>query len=100
MQPGGTAYGIGRTSPYRIAGKTGTVQVVAMRQDEVEARSLESTPEHLRDHALFVAFAPIDDPQIAVAVLAEHSGHGGSAAAPVARAVMDAFLLDDNGALR
>jgi penicillin-binding protein 2 len=92
---GGTAARIGRDSPYRIAAKTGTAQVAAMRQDEKKARSLESTPLHLRDHALFVAFAPADDPKIAVAVIAEHAGHGGSVAAPIARQVMDMYLLGE-----
>jgi penicillin-binding protein 2 len=92
---GGTASRIGRNAPYRIAAKTGTAQVAAMRQDEKRARSLEATPEHLRDHALFIAFAPADDPQIVVAVLAEHAGHGGSTASPVARQVMDMYLLGE-----
>lgn len=91
--PGGTAYRIGKDAPYRIAGKTGTVQVAAMKQDEEKARDFASVPENLRDHALFIAFAPVDDPKIAIAVLAEHAGHGGSEAAPVARAVMDAWLI-------
>lgn len=93
--PGGTAYRIGKDSPYLIASKTGTAQVAAMSQEEKKARSLESTPEHLRDHALFVAFAPADDPRIAVAVIAEHAGHGGSVAAPIARQVMDMYLLGE-----
>jgi len=92
---GGTAGRIGRDAPYQIAAKTGTAQVAAMRQDEKKARSLESTPEHLRDHALFIAFAPAEDPKIAVAVLAEHAGHGGSIAAPMARQVMDMYLLGE-----
>jgi len=49
--------------------------------------------ENLRDHALFVSFAPADDPRIAVAVIVEHGSHGGSVAAPIARQVMDAYLL-------
>ncbi len=92
-EPGGTAYRIGRDAPYRIAGKTGTVQVVAMKQNEKEAPELADVQEKFRDHALFVAFAPVESPKIAIAVLAEHAGHGGSEAAPVARAVMDAWLL-------
>lgn len=93
--PGGTAYRIGKDAPYRIASKTGTAQVAAMRQDEKEARTLEETPPHLRDHALFIAFAPVDDPRIAIAVLAEHAGHGGAAASPIARQVMDQYLLGE-----
>ena len=93
--PGGTAYRIGKDAPYRIASKTGTAQVASMRQDEKVARTLEETPPHLRDHALFVAFAPVEDPRIAIAVLAEHAGHGGAAASPIARQVMDQYLLGE-----
>jgi len=92
---GGTAYRIGHEAPYRIAAKTGTAQVAGMRQDELKARALSAVPEHLRDHALFIAFAPAEAPQIAIAVLAEHAGHGGSAAAPIARQVMDMYLLGE-----
>ncbi|MEQ1440202.1 penicillin-binding protein 2 [Fontimonas sp. SYSU GA230001] len=92
---GGTAYRIGRDAPYRIASKTGTAQVAGLRQDEKVAPTLEATPRHLRDHALFIAFAPADDPRIAVAVIAEHAGHGGSAASPIARQVMDQYLLGE-----
>ena len=70
-----------------IAGKTGTSQVVARRPN-----TEEETPKKFRDHAWFVAYAPFDNPQIAVAVLAEHSGHGGSAAAPLARELIEAFM--------
>ncbi len=93
--PAGTAYRIGRDAPYRIAAKTGTAQVAALRQDEKVAPTLEETPVHLRDHALFIAFAPADDPRIAVAVIAEHAGHGGAAASPIARQVMDQYLLGE-----
>jgi penicillin-binding protein 2 len=90
--PSGTAFRIGMNAPYRIAGKTGTVQVAALAQDE-EAPELADVPELLRDHALFIAFAPADEPKIALAVLLEHAGHGGSEAAPIARKVMDAWLI-------
>jgi len=88
---GGTARGIGWNAPYKIAGKTGTAQVKGVGQAEsyVESR----TAEHLRDHALFIAFAPVDDPQIAVAVIVENGGHGGSVAAPIARKLMDQYLV-------
>ncbi|TDU26822.1 penicillin-binding protein 2 [Panacagrimonas perspica] len=89
----GTAYRVFKDAPYRVAAKTGTAQVAGMSQDELRARKLTETPFHLRDHALFIAFAPAEDPKIAVAVIAEHAGHGGSAAAPVARQVMDQYLL-------
>jgi len=88
---GGTARGIGWNAPYKIAGKTGTAQVKTVKQGEsyVEGR----IAEHHRDHALFIALAPVDDPKIAVAVIVENGGHGGSAAAPIARKVMDQYLL-------
>ncbi|MCI0749913.1 MAG: penicillin-binding protein 2 [Nevskiales bacterium] len=92
--PSGTAYRIGANAPYRIAGKTGTVQLVTLAQDEETAPELQEIPRHLRDHALFIAFAPADNPRIALAVLSEHSGHGGSEAAPIARQVMDTWLLN------
>ncbi|MES2883857.1 MAG: penicillin-binding protein 2 [Pseudomonadota bacterium] len=92
-EPGGTGYRVGRDAPYRIAGKTGTAQVAGLSQTEEGAPTLDSTPRHLRDHAWFMAFAPVDKPRIAIAVLAEHAGHGGSVAAPVARQVMDQYLL-------
>lgn len=92
---GGTAYKIGHDAPYRIAAKTGTAQVAGMSQDEAKARAMESIPLHLRDHALFIAFAPAENPQIAVGVLAEHGGHGASVAAPIARKVMDMYLLGE-----
>lgn len=94
-QPGGTGYRIGANAPYLIAGKTGTAQVAALSQEEKVARTLEDTPLHLRDHALFIAFAPADAPTIAVAVLAEHAGGGGAVAAPIARKVMDQYLLGE-----
>jgi len=75
---------------YRIAGKTGTSQVFSIGQSETY--DADSLPEHLKDHALFVGFAPAEDPRIAVAVLVENGGGGGSTAAPVARQVIDAYL--------
>ena len=71
-----------------IAGKTGTSQVIALRSDDKE----KETPKEFRDHAWFVSYAPFENPQIAVAVLSEHSGHGGSAAAPLARQLIEAFI--------
>jgi penicillin-binding protein 2 len=87
----GTARRLAVGTPYRIAGKTGTAQVIGIAQNE--RYDEESIAEHLRDHALFVSFAPADDPKIAVAVVVENGGHGGSAAAPVAKAVLDYYLL-------
>lgn len=90
--PRGTAKRI-RTDAYRIAGKTGTAQVFTVAQDaEYDEETLE---KKLRDHALFVAYAPVDDPQIAIAVVVENGGHGGATAAPIARKIMDAYLLRD-----
>jgi penicillin-binding protein 2 len=86
----GTAKGI-RSPHYRIAGKTGTAQVFSIGQDAEYVE--DEIPKHLRDHALFVAYAPVEDPQIAVAVVVENGGSGGATAAPIARAVMDAYLL-------
>jgi len=86
----GTAKRI-RTDAYDIAGKTGTVQVFSIKQKERYRES--EVAEHMRDHALFVAFAPVEDPRIAVAVIVENGGHGGAMAAPVARRIMDSYLL-------
>lgn len=88
----GTAKGI-RSPHYRIAGKTGTAQVFSIGQDEEYKE--DEIPKHLRDHALFIAYAPVEDPQIAVAVVVENGGSGGGTAAPIARAVMDAYLLPE-----
>lgn len=94
----GTARSVGLGAPYKIAGKTGTAQVFSLASD-VEYKEMDVT-ERLRDHALFVAFAPVDNPAIAVAVLVENGESGGGAAGPVARAIMDAWLLDGQGKLR
>jgi penicillin-binding protein 2 len=88
----GTAKRI-RTDKYRIAGKTGTAQVFTVGQDEEYDE--ETVAEKMRDHALFIAFAPAEAPKIAVAVIVEHGGHGGSAAAPIARRIMDHYLLEE-----
>jgi penicillin-binding protein 2 len=87
----GTAYGIGYNAPYKIAGKTGTAQVKGIAQGQ--SYSEKMTPERFRDHALFVSFAPVEDPKVAVAVIVENGGHGSSAAAPIARKVMDHVIL-------
>ena len=89
--PGGTARMMSVGAPYRMAGKTGTAQVVSRRgTGAVDPRSL---PMHLRHRALFIGFAPAEDPQIAVAVAVEGGGYGGSTAAPIARKIFDAWLL-------
>lgn len=89
--PRGTARAIGVGAPYLIAGKTGTAQRSSRRGNvSADPRSL---PYHLRHTALFVGYAPADDPRIAIAVVVEHGGYGGSSAAPIARKVFDAWLL-------
>ena len=89
--PRGTARKIGVYAQYTMAGKTGTAQVVAIAQGaEYDESKLN---EFHKDHALFISFAPVDKPKIAVAVIVENGGSGSSAAAPVARKVMDYYLL-------
>lgn len=90
-RPGGTASVASAGAPYSIAAKTGTAQVVGIRQHEKYNASRMQAVH--RDHALFIAFAPADAPKIAIAVLVENGGHGGTTAAPIARAVMDYYLL-------
>jgi penicillin-binding protein 2 len=91
VSPGGTAVRVQAGAPYQVAGKTGTAQVFSIGQNEKYNESQVS--ERLRDHALFIAFAPVDDPKIAIAVVVENGRHGGSTAGPIARAVFDAYLL-------
>jgi penicillin-binding protein 2 len=88
----GTAVRASRGATYTIAGKTGTAQVYSIGQQEKYDE--EEVAERLRDHALFVAFAPAEKPRLVIAVLVENGGHGGSVAAPVARAVFDAYLAE------
>jgi len=91
LRPGGTASAAATGASYVMAGKTGTAQVVGIKQN---ARYDEKRIQmRHRDHALFVAFAPAEAPTIALAVLVENGGHGGSTAAPIARTVFDYFLL-------
>ncbi len=91
MQPGGTGWRVAVGAGYLMAGKTGTAQVVSRRgTGAVDPRSL---PMNLRHRALFVGFAPAEAPTIAVAIAVEGGGYGGSAAAPIARKVFDAWLL-------
>ena len=90
--PRGTARKIGQGTAYRVAGKTGTAQVFSLGENEKYVAS--ELPDHLKDHALFVAFAPADNPRIALAVIAENGGGGSSTAAPIARKVLDAYLDD------
>jgi penicillin-binding protein 2 len=86
----GTARAVGNDAPYSMAGKSGTAQVFSVAQeDEYDEEEIE---ERLRDHALFVAFAPVENPKIAVAVIVENGSSGSRVAAPIARAIMDEYL--------
>ncbi|MGB9130220.1 MAG: penicillin-binding protein 2 [Thiobacillus sp.] len=90
MRPGGTAAAAAAGASYTIAGKTGTAQVVGIKQGaRYEASRLS---RQYRDHALFIAYAPAENPTIVVAVMVENGGHGGSTAAPIARAIFDYYL--------
>src|SRR5699024_2914960 len=92
--PRGTAhYYIGQNLDYSLAGKSGTSQVAALKQNVI-APNIEDMAYNLRPHALFIAFAPIEDPQIAVAVVVEHGGGGSSVAGPIARQVIDSYLFN------
>ena len=75
-----------------IAGKTGTAQVIALKDKGDTAE----VPKRHRDHAWFVAFAPVEQPKIAVVVIVEHMGHGGSAAAPLAKTLIEAYMNVEN----
>lgn len=95
-EPNGTAYQIGRDAKYQIAGKTGTAQVLGL--DEGEEYDEETIAEKFWDHALFIGFAPVDDPRIAIAVIIENGGSG-SRAASIAKIVMDRYLLNGEDSL-
>lgn len=88
--PRGTAKRIAKGIHYQIAGKTGTAQVYTIKQDE--RYNEKEIAFNMRDHALFIAFAPADNPKIAVAVIAEHGSHGSSIAAPIAAKVINQYL--------
>lgn len=91
MLPGGTAAAAGAGATYAFAGKTGTAQVISIKQGErYDEKRIAS---HHRDHALFIAFAPAEAPRIVVAVIVENGGSGGAIAAPIARKVIDYWLL-------
>ena len=90
----GTAKGINTDIDYQIAGKTGTAQVLGIKQN---AKYNENAIDFkFRDHALFISFAPATDPKIAIAVVVENGGHGGSVAAPIAGLVIKQFLQENN----
>jgi len=90
----GTAHGIGVGAPYQIAGKTGTAQRVGRKGNiSLDPHSL---PFNLRHQALFISYAPADNPKIAMVVVVEHGGFGASTAAPISRRILDAYLLPKN----
>jgi len=86
----GTARRI-RSEHYRIAGKTGTAQVFTVKQEEKYEE--DKVAKKMRDHALFISFAPVKNPRIAIAVIVENGGHGGATAAPIAKRILDQYLL-------
>jgi penicillin-binding protein 2 len=88
-EPHGTGWALKRKEKD-VCGKTGTAQVISLKEDEEE--ETDDIPYRFRDHALFVCFAPCSDPSIAVMVIVEHGGHGGSAAAPIARRIVDGYF--------
>jgi len=87
---GGTAAFIGKNANYKMAAKTGTAQVFGLKKNQ--SYDEQSLPDHLKDHALFIAYAPIENPKLAIAVIVENGGHGGSIAGPIAKKVFDAYL--------
>ncbi|WP_118183284.1 penicillin-binding protein 2 [Paraburkholderia phosphatilytica] len=89
--PSGTAYKVFANSQYDVGAKTGTAQVFSLQGAKYHGHALA---ERLRDHALFIAFAPFDHPKIAVALIVENGGWGAEAAGPIARRVIDYYLLD------
>ncbi len=92
-EPGGTAWSH-RLEGVRVAGKTGTAQVVKLKEDR-DQEKIEDIKYRFRDHALFVSYAPAEDPRIAIAVVAEHGGSGSRAAAPIAQAIAAAYFQVD-----
>jgi penicillin-binding protein 2 len=88
---GGTAAFL-KGGSYKIAAKTGTAQVFGLAGGEYVEEDL---PEHLKDHALFIAYAPAKKPKLVVAVIVENGGSGGSAAGPIAKKVFDHYLLSN-----
>jgi penicillin-binding protein 2 len=89
----GTARAVGADAMYRMAGKSGTSQVIGIAQNE--KYDADKIAERLRDHAIFVAYAPVENPKIALVVIVENGGSGSGTAAPIARALMDQYLLKD-----
>jgi penicillin-binding protein 2 len=94
----GTAWRSFRNTPYTSAGKTGTAQVFSLKRDEKYEDSKAKTNKYLRDHALFIAYAPAENPSIAIAIIAENAGFGASTSAPIARKMLDYWLSYRPGA--
>jgi penicillin-binding protein 2 len=90
-EPGGTGYRVFANAGYTVGGKTGTAQVITIKKGE--KYNAARLAERLRDNALFTAFAPADKPRIVLAMVVENAGHGGEAAAPIARKALDYYLL-------
>lgn len=89
---GGTAWRSGLNAKYEFAGKTGTAQVIGIAQDKVYNK--DEIAEEFQDHALFIAFAPVEKPKIAIAIIVENGGDGSRTAAPIARKMLDQFMLN------
>jgi penicillin-binding protein 2 len=90
-EPGATGYRVFNNAEYVSAGKTGTAQVVGIKKNE--KYDAKRVGERMRDHALYIAFAPADNPKIALAIIVENGGFGGEAAAPIVRKALDYYLL-------
>ena len=91
---GGTAAFIGSSTSYNISAKTGTAQVFSLKKNEVYDES--KLPDRLKDHALFIAFAPSESPNLVISIIVENGGHGGSTAGPIAKKVFDSYLSGIN----
>ena len=91
---GGTAAFIGRTTDYNVSAKTGTAQVFGLKEGQVYNEA--TLPDRLKDHALFIAFAPSENPELVIAIVIENGGHGGSTAGPIAKKVFDAYINEAN----
>lgn len=92
-RPNGTARRVFAGTPYKAAGKSGTAQVFGLKKNEVY--NAKKIAEHLRDHALFIGYAPYDDPKVAVSMILENGGGGGGNAGPIVRRILDHILLND-----
>jgi penicillin-binding protein 2 len=94
-EKGGTGSALKRKE-LDVAGKTGTAQVVGLPEDDA-ARRKKIIPASWQDHALFVCFAPVQEPEIVIAVIVENAGHGGTTAAPIARKIIDRYFAEKAG---